>query len=112
MNSKLEESRGRLPSHQENDIWQIGGKTLSSRLLIGSALYPSPANMEDAIKVSGAQIVTVSLRRQAAGEAHRQRREAADYLRCVGISAEKYVLVISYFPPIDSLHLRESIPSI
>lgn len=53
---------------QENDRWQIGGKTLSSRLLIGSALYPSPANMEDAIKVSGSQIVTVALRRQAAGE--------------------------------------------
>ena len=52
----------------ESDIWEIGGKKLNSRLLIGSALYPSPANMEDAIKISGAQIVTVSLRRQAAGE--------------------------------------------
>ena len=51
-----------------NETWKIGGKTLSSRLLIGSALYPSPATMEDAIKISGAQIVTVSLRRQAAGE--------------------------------------------
>ena len=51
-----------------NDTWKIGGKTLNSRLLIGSALYPSPANMEDAIRISGAQIVTVSLRRQAAGE--------------------------------------------
>jgi len=47
--------------------WEIGGKTLHSRLLIGSALYPSPANMEDAIKISGSQIVTVALRRQAAG---------------------------------------------
>jgi len=53
---------------QSGDTWEIGGKTLNSRLLIGSALYPSPANMEDAIKVSGAQIVTVALRRQAAGE--------------------------------------------
>ena len=51
-----------------NEQWQIGGKTLQSRFLIGSALYPSPANMEDAIKVSGSQIVTVSLRRQSAGE--------------------------------------------
>jgi thiazole synthase len=49
-------------------MWKIGGKTLSSRLLIGSALYPSPANMEDSIKASGAQIVTVSLRRQNAGD--------------------------------------------
>jgi thiazole synthase len=51
-----------------NDTWEIGGKTLSSRLLIGSALYPSPANMEEAIKESQAQIVTVALRRQSAGE--------------------------------------------
>ncbi|CAA6818935.1 MAG: Thiazole biosynthesis protein ThiG [uncultured Sulfurovum sp.] len=51
-----------------NDTWEIGGKTLTSRMLIGSALYPSPANMEDAIKESQAQIVTVALRRQAAGE--------------------------------------------
>lgn len=52
----------------KNQAWEIGGKTLHSRLLIGSALYPSPANMEDAIRISGAQIVTVALRRQAAGE--------------------------------------------
>jgi thiazole synthase len=51
-----------------NDTWEIGGKTLNSRLLIGSALYPSPANMEDAIKESEAQIVTVALRRQSVGE--------------------------------------------
>ena len=52
----------------QDDTWQIGGKTLSSRLLIGSALYPSPANMEDAIKVSQSQIVTVALRRQSTGD--------------------------------------------
>ena len=51
-----------------NNTWEIGGKRLNSRMLIGSALYPSPANMEDAIKESEAQIVTVALRRQAAGE--------------------------------------------
>jgi len=51
-----------------NTTWEIGGKTLTSRMLIGSALYPSPANMEEAIKESEAQIVTVALRRQAAGE--------------------------------------------
>ncbi len=51
-----------------NDTWSIGGKILSSRLLIGSALYPSPVNMQEAIKISKAEIVTVSLRRQVAGE--------------------------------------------
>ncbi|HVQ70633.1 MAG TPA: thiazole synthase, partial [Bradyrhizobium sp.] len=43
------------------------GKTFSSRLLIGTALYPSPAIMQDAIRASGSNIVTVSLRREAAG---------------------------------------------
>src|SRR5216684_2199656 len=43
------------------------GKQFTSRLLIGSALYPSPAIMQAAIRASGAQIVTVSLRRESAG---------------------------------------------
>ncbi len=51
-----------------NEIWEIGGKRLTSRMLIGSALYPSPASMEEAIKESQAQIVTVALRRQSAGD--------------------------------------------
>ncbi len=42
-------------------------REFSSRLLIGSALYPSPAIMQSAIRSSGAQIVTVSLRRESAG---------------------------------------------
>src|ERR1700755_1149985 len=43
------------------------GKTFTSRLLIGTALYPSPAIMQNAIRSSGSQIVTVSVRREAAG---------------------------------------------
>src|SRR5689334_25100686 len=46
---------------------QIYGKSFSSRLLIGTALYPSPAIMQGAIRASGAEIVTVALRREAAG---------------------------------------------
>ena len=42
-------------------------KPFTSRLLIGSALYPSPSIMQAAIRASGAEIVTVSLRREAAG---------------------------------------------
>ncbi len=42
-------------------------KTFASRLLIGTALYPSPAIMQDAIRASGSSIVTVSVRREAAG---------------------------------------------
>jgi thiazole synthase len=44
--------------------WDIGGKTLNSRLFIGSALYPSPQIMSEAIAASEAEVVTVSLRRQ------------------------------------------------
>lgn len=46
---------------------ELYGKQFTSRLLIGSALYPSPAIMQAAVRASGAQIVTVSLRREAAG---------------------------------------------
>ncbi|MEN3347079.1 MAG: thiazole synthase, partial [Bradyrhizobium sp.] len=43
------------------------GKSFPSRLLIGTALYPSPTIMQQAIRASAAGIVTVSLRREAAG---------------------------------------------
>ena len=43
------------------------GKTFTSRLLIGTALYPSPAIMQQAIRASSSQIVTVALRRESAG---------------------------------------------
>ncbi len=54
--------------NEQDNAWNIGGKSLSSRLLIGSALYPSPEIMKQAIASSGAEIVTVSLRRQSAGD--------------------------------------------
>jgi thiazole synthase len=46
---------------------KLYGREFTSRLLIGSALYPSPAIMQAAIRASGAEIVTVSLRRESAG---------------------------------------------
>ena len=42
------------------------GRAVSSRLLLGTALYPSPQVMADAVAASGCGIVTVSLRREAA----------------------------------------------
>ena len=41
-------------------------QAVSSRMLLGTALYPSPQVMADAVKASGSQIVTVSLRRESA----------------------------------------------
>ena len=46
---------------------EVYGETLSSRLLLGTAQYPSPAIMADAVRASGCEIVTVSLRREMAG---------------------------------------------
>ncbi len=43
------------------------GREFTSRLLVGTSLYPSPAIMQNAIRASGAEIVTVALRREAAG---------------------------------------------
>ncbi len=43
------------------------GTELRSRLLLGTAAYPSPAILIDAIKASGAEVVTVSLRRESSG---------------------------------------------
>lgn len=44
---------------------KIYGQTLSSRLILGSALYPNPAMMQQALQHSGCEAVTLSLRRQA-----------------------------------------------
>lgn len=41
------------------------GRALSSRLLLGTAQYPSPAILAEAVRESGAGIVTVSLRRES-----------------------------------------------
>src|ERR1700730_11052072 len=42
------------------------GHEISSRLLLGTARYPSPQVMSDAVKASSAGIVTVSVRREQA----------------------------------------------
>jgi thiazole synthase len=42
------------------------GVELSSRLLLGTARYSSPQVMSDAVRASGAEVVTMSLRRETA----------------------------------------------
>lgn len=44
--------------------WMVYETQLDSRLFIGTALYPSPQVMLEAIQASQAQVITVSLRRQ------------------------------------------------
>ncbi|GAA0255219.1 thiazole synthase [Rhodanobacter caeni] len=47
---------------------QLYGIELTSRLLLGSARYPSPAMLADAVRASGTEVVTVSLRRESGGQ--------------------------------------------
>jgi len=42
--------------------------TVRSRLMLGTARYPSPAVLADAVRAARAEVVTVSLRRESAGE--------------------------------------------
>src|SRR5436190_20198259 len=54
------------------DILQIAGRSFASRLLVGTGKYKDFAQTREAIEASGAQIVTVAIRRtnigQSAGE--------------------------------------------
>src|SRR6266481_2858484 len=51
---------GTTAVRKHNAMPKFYDREFSSRLLIGSALYPSPAIMQNAIRASGADIVTVS----------------------------------------------------
>jgi thiazole synthase len=57
---------------------QVYGVTLASRLLLGTSQYPSPAILAEAVRASGADVVTVSLRREAA-----RLREGQDFWRLI-----------------------------
>lgn len=46
-----------------SDPFVIAGESLSSRLLLGTAGYPNQRLMREAVRASGCEIVTVSLRR-------------------------------------------------
>ena len=50
------------------DVMTLYGRGFTSRLMLGTSLYPSPKVMTDAIRASGAGIVTVSLRRESGGD--------------------------------------------
>lgn len=48
-----------------SDRWIVYGEALSSRLFLGTAQYPSPQILLDAIQASATDVVTVSLRRES-----------------------------------------------
>lgn len=47
----------------EKDILEIGGKTLSSRIFVGTGKYPNNRMIPQVVKAAGAEVVTVALRR-------------------------------------------------
>lgn len=55
-----------------HDLWSLAGKQYSSRLMVGTGKYKDFQQTRDAIQASGAEIVTVAIRRtnigQSAGE--------------------------------------------
>jgi len=51
-----------------SDTWQVGTYTFSSRLLVGTGKYKDFAETEAAISASGADIVTVAIRRTNIGQ--------------------------------------------
>jgi thiazole synthase len=46
-----------------DDAWTLAGRSFSSRLMLGTARYPDVQRLLDAVDASGAEIVTVSVRR-------------------------------------------------
>ncbi|MBB1162027.1 thiazole synthase [Aquariibacter albus] len=51
------------------DSWSVAGTRLHSRFLLGSAGYPSPQLLGQALAASGSQVITVGLKRALAGGA-------------------------------------------
>src|SRR5579859_2207275 len=47
---------------------KLYGTELTSRLLLGTARYPSPAVLTEAVRAARVEVVTVSLRRESGGE--------------------------------------------
>lgn len=50
----------------EADVWRVGDAVLESRFLLGTAGYPSPRTLREAIVASRTQVVTVGLKRTLA----------------------------------------------
>jgi thiazole synthase len=53
----------------KSDRFSVYGEPLASRLLLGTALYPSPDVMRRAIEAAAPAVLTVSLRRESSGGA-------------------------------------------
>lgn len=68
---------------RDKDELRLYGEAVPSRLLLGTALYPSLDTMSRCVAMSGADIVTVSLRRESAREKSGER--FFDYIKTLGV---------------------------
>ena len=59
-------SKFSYPCKEVNMTWELAGKIMTSRLLLGTARYPSLKMLEEAINASRTDVITIALRLQAA----------------------------------------------
>src|ERR1700676_5176313 len=59
-----------MTESQKEDRLNLYGRTFTSRLLLGTARYASPAVLADAIHAAVPAMLTLSLRRQVSGSSH------------------------------------------
>jgi thiazole synthase len=64
--------------------WRVADVELHSRFFLGTAGYPSPEVLREAIQASGAEVVTVGLKRELAGGATAAGRGFIDIVRASG----------------------------
>lgn len=55
-------------NHQHQEVWKIGHRSFTSRLLLGTGKYKDFSETRKAIDASGAQIITVAIRRTNIGQ--------------------------------------------
>jgi thiazole synthase len=57
-----------MPNETQNDSFSVAGRTFTSRLLVGTGKYKDMQETRAAIDASGAQIVTIAVRRTNLGQ--------------------------------------------
>lgn len=60
--------RGNTPQAGMGDQWSVAGRTFTSRLLVGTGKYKDFDESKAAIEASGAEVVTVAIRRTNIGQ--------------------------------------------
>jgi thiazole synthase len=65
--SFIRQQEAEMEGRQSDDQLVLYGRTFSSRLLLGTARYASPAVLADAIRAAAPAMLTLSLRRQVSG---------------------------------------------